>query len=348
MSEYKYYIKQIYQPVPDLVILELVDKRGWPVFHYQPGQYAMIAYKNRQGIFEDKHAFSIASSPTRKDCLRFGIRIQGPFTQGLARLRPGDEILVSGPYGRFFYDENKYFDLVLIAGGIGITPFISALNYAVDLNLSNKLSLIYSAKTARGAVFYKEIKEAIKGNPNLSALFSFTEEKGPADDKNVLYRRIDASLIQDFVGNVKGKSFFLCGPVPFMNAMVSHLMSLGVDKDQIRMEEFSMIPDDAFWPRLKNFSYALGLAIVLFVLIFNLISRSAAIAASKKYSAVSFDQTKPSAVASSAAPIIEKKISPKKIPAIKPAVPAPTIAPTPVQAPPQTMMQIPMPRTRMS
>lgn len=274
MSEYKYFLKKIYQPDTDLVILEVADKRGQPVFAFRPGQYAMISYKNSLGKTEDKHAFSFASSPTQNNYLRFGIRLQGAFTRGLLQLKEGDEIIVAGPYGKFIYDENKYANLVLIAGGIGVTPFVSALNYATDLNLNNKLSLIYSTRTIKGATFYEELKDLEKKNPNISTLYSFTDEAGLISEKNVISKRIDADIIKNFIGNTFGKTFFICGPTPFMNAMITNLLSLGVERNQIELEEFSMIPDKALWSRLKNFSYALGLAAVLFTLSYNLINKN--------------------------------------------------------------------------
>ncbi|MHB8903821.1 MAG: FAD-dependent oxidoreductase, partial [Patescibacteria group bacterium] len=271
MSEYRYYIKNIYQPSSDQVVFEAGDKNGRPIFSFRPGQYAMISYRNAKGQVEDKHAFSIASSPSRVDSIFFGIKIGGSFTRGLLNLKVGDELSVFGPYGNFCYDENKYSDLVMLAGGIGITPFFSALNYATDLKLNNKLSLIYSARTKNNATFYNEIKNLQNLNPNISTLFSFTDETDNSFDKNIINKRIDARIIKDFVGSVEGKTFFICGPSLFMAAMVVNLLSLGVSKKQIKMEEFSMIPDSAFSARLRNFSYAFAFAVLIFIISFFLV-----------------------------------------------------------------------------
>ena len=282
MSEYKYYIKKTHQPSPDQIILELGDKRGRPVFNYLPGQYMMISYRNSLGQIEDKHAFSLSSSPSRTESISFGIRIEGPFTQGLLNLKLGDEVSVFGPYGKFYYDPEKYSDLVMIAGGIGITPFFSAMNYATDLKLNNKLSLIYSARTKDGATFYNEIKNLEKINPNISALFSFTDETS-AVEPGIINKRIDAQAIQNFIGNIYGKTFFICGPSLFMAAMVANLLSLGVSRDQIEMEEFSMIPDKNLLSRLRNMSYALVFSILVFIISFVLIFKQTNAAVTKNY-----------------------------------------------------------------
>lgn len=283
MSEYRYYIKKIYQSQPDQVLIELGDPNGLPVFNFRPGQYAMISYKNSSGQTEDKHAFSIASSPTQKNSLIFGIKIQGAFTKGLLNLKEGEEIIVFGPFGEFFYDENKYSDLVMIAGGIGITPFFSALNYISDLGLKNKVSLIYTARTMRGATFYEEIKELAKNNTNISALFSFTEETAIPEDKNIIKQRVDAQIIKNYIPSVLGKTFFICGPGLFMKAMVDALLSLGVDKKQIKMEEFSMIPDASLWSRVRNISYSSSLAILLFITSYYFLTQPLSFSDDNKY-----------------------------------------------------------------
>lgn len=282
MLEYKYYIRKIFQPAPDQIVIEAGDKSGRPVFNYQPGQYAMISYRNQRGQLEDKHAFSLASSPTNVDVVCFGIKLEGAFTRGLLNLQVGDELRVFGPYGQFCYEELKYPDAVMIAGGIGITPFFSALNYANDYKLNNKLALIYSARTQAGATFYPEIKTLQAKNPHLKTLFSFTEETS-VSGANVINKRLDANIIKNFVGDVSGKTFFICGPSLFMAAMVANLLSLGVARSQIKMEEFSMIPDKNWSSKIKNISYALAFSALVFIISFSLIYKAAtAMATAKK------------------------------------------------------------------
>lgn len=268
MNEYRYYIKKSEKPVADIVVLELADIRGVPVFDFQPGQYVMISYRNGNGRLWEKHTFSIASSPLKKDSLRLGIRLMGKFTTGLAELKVGHEIYVSGPFGRFVFDEGKHSEAVFIAGGVGITPFVSSLAYATEKQLANKMSLLYSSRTLQGAVFAEEILELEGQNENMRALFSITEEKLPHKYSHIIEERISAEMIQKFIGHPFGKTFFLCGPVPFMDAMRKNLAAIGAHPNQIETEEFSMIPDTSLWLRIRNTSYAFGVAAAVFAMIF--------------------------------------------------------------------------------
>jgi len=136
-------------------------------------------------------------------------------------------------------------------------------NYANDKKLANKLSLAYSSRTFENAVFFDEIRELENANKNFSALFSITDEKIPAGAKNIINEKLDKDIIKGFVGNCQNKHFFICGPMPFMNAVKESLLSVGAGEKQIEMEEFSMIPDAGAWAKVKNFSYALGLSTAL-------------------------------------------------------------------------------------
>jgi hypothetical protein len=154
----------------------------------------------------------------------------------------------------------------MFAGGIGITPFMSILQYATDKNLPNKMHLLYSNRTVGGTSFLREIKNLEARNPNMKALFSVTDERTPVGANNFVNERFSGRIINNFIGDIHGKTFFLCGPVGFMNAIKIELLRLGASDKQIFSEEFSMIPDTGFWLKLKNFSYAAGFAGVTMLL----------------------------------------------------------------------------------
>ena len=107
-----------------------------------------------------------------------------------------------------------------------------------------------------------------EGNDNIRAIFSVTDEKLSRKYSNVMAEKINTAAIRGFVGHPYGKTFFLCGPVPFMDAMRRDLSELGVREAQIRTEEFSMMPDTSLWLRSRNMAYAVGLATAIFALIF--------------------------------------------------------------------------------
>jgi len=282
MSNYKYYLKDIAKYNNDVVVIELADATGKPVFNYKPGQYVMIAYVNEAGKLEQRHAFSIASSPSESDHLALGIKIGGPFTQGLLKLKIGAPISVAGPYGNFIFNPKKHTDLVLLAGGIGITPLLSAMTYATDNNLANKLSLLYSVRTFEGANFLNDIKQLESRNPNLRTLLSVTDKQVTTGSSDVINGRVNSQILQEFVGDIRGKTFFICGPTAFMESVKNDLLLLGVYKSRIEMEAFSMLDDKGLWPQFRNLSYAIGFSAAAVALIFYSIVNASALTKSIK------------------------------------------------------------------
>ena len=170
----------------------------------------------------------------------------------------------------------------------------------------------------------------------MSTLFSFTDEKEAAVEQGILYQRIDAKIIKDQIGNIDGKTFFICGPGLFMAAMVANLLSLGVARSQIKMEEFSMIPDNAFLPRLKDISYAMAFSFAIFIISFSSILKSSAsssAAIKKSYDPILGEKTASPSNINTPSPVTT---TPPPIKAIQPT-------PTPVYMPPAPIYTPPAP-----
>lgn len=271
MNEYKFYIKKIEQPSNDLLVLDLARPDNHEIFNFRPGQYVMLRFRNQAGVMEEKHTFSIASSPTEKDCLRLGIRISGRFTQELLKLAAGSEVIVYGPYGFFSFDESKHLNAVFLAGGIGITPFYSALAYASDKKLPNQFSLLYSSRTMKGIAFFEGLKKLEKKNPNIKTLFAVSDDRPASNMPGVINRRIDLGILEKFIETPQGKTFFLCGPPAFMKAIKECLLKFGATEEQILMEEFAMINNGSLFKKIAYVGNLAGWSVMAILLPFYLI-----------------------------------------------------------------------------
>jgi len=272
MAKHKYIVKENIMTPGDVMVLTLVPKKiGSTVFNFKPGQYAMLSFENTSGKLFPDHPFSIASAPTQKNYIRFGIKIFGNFTKTLSQLKPGDEINVSGPFGKFVFKEKKHKEIVHLTGGIGITPFVSAARYATDKGLPNRMTMLYSARTIEGATFYNELRDLDSKNPNFKAIFAITQEEISESVPYLEKGFIDNNMILKHVGPVKGKTFMLCGPPRFMQAMEENLKALGVPKKQILQEAFSTTPNLPFRENFKNLFLVYGLAGFLLVFFLNFV-----------------------------------------------------------------------------
>jgi len=236
---HKYYVIGNQRLTPTTLLLTLRKDLSDRLFSFQPGQYAAISFKNK-GRPTPARNFSIANSPTDQGILQFSIRLKGNFTNTLANIAIGDEVNVRGPFGGFVFDAERDHEAVMIAGGIGIAPFMSMIKFAATTNLSNKINLVYSARSQDDIPFSGQIKELTDRNPNIRATFAISD--GPTDKligQNVNSGRITPEIMDQTVGNsYDNKTFFICGPTPFMQAMTKLLLDKGVAAEKIMTEAF--------------------------------------------------------------------------------------------------------------
>jgi ferredoxin-NADP reductase len=227
---------------PTVLSLKLQLSEGERLFTFQPGQYAGISY--RRGFRPSAvRCFSIVSSPTEQGVLRFGIRVGGHFTHALTKLKPGDAINVTGPFGSFVFDTARHQRAVLLAGGIGITPFVSMARFAATIEAQNSLTIVHSIRNQDDAPFADELHSLTHGAHNLRVLYTVSD--GPTDklqSKQIYRGRISPETLHDAVsGDYRGVTFFICGPPPFMKSVTAMLQKQGVANNNIITEAFGQV-----------------------------------------------------------------------------------------------------------
>lgn len=208
------------------LILRPKDKR----MNFEPGEFVFVSFKNNEWIKSEHHPFSISSSPS-KEFLRISYKDLGDYTNSLRHAKPGDRVDVYGPYGEFTsYVFSPYKKQIWIAGGIGVTPFLSMLEYEVQNSDKKDIHFYYCGRESSDFVYDQEIKTTIS----------------KADD-NIEYRkfsskvdgRLTAHKLLDDIGDVSEYLVLICGPTKMMKSLRKQLISIGIDKDLIVFEEFS-------------------------------------------------------------------------------------------------------------
>jgi 3-phenylpropionate/trans-cinnamate dioxygenase ferredoxin reductase subunit len=162
--------------------------------------------------------------------IAFGIKSVGKYTNQLAELNIGKKLYIEGPYGVFTKEAQNDEPKVVIAGGIGITPFVEL----VRRYSNEKTHLIYANRTLKNAVRRNEFKKELKAN--YVDVISEEKIKEPAIHGIVDKGTLQKLLPKDAFAESK---FFICGPPLFMAAIVKSLQDFGVQKDRIFLEEFS-------------------------------------------------------------------------------------------------------------
>jgi predicted ferric reductase len=221
------------------VTLEPPEGRG--VFDYLPGQFQFITFHRGRGLPEEEHHWTVSSSPAQKDHVTSTIKELGDFTATIGQTEPGDTATVHAPFGRFSYllrpGER---DLVFVAGGIGITPLMSMLRHMRDTSADLKVLLIYANRSEDDIAFHREIEQIAGGeHPRLRVVHVISK---PGEDWQGEEGRLDREKLQRYCeGRFQGRTFYLCGPPPMIDAVVETLRELGVADDRIETEVFSFL-----------------------------------------------------------------------------------------------------------
>jgi predicted ferric reductase len=198
-----------------------------PIKRQRAGQFLFVRFPGDKTLNES-HPFTISSAPS-EDVLRLTIKASGDFTRDLFRgLDAGMEAVVEGAYGLFDYKSGGK-KQIWIAGGIGLTPFLSFLR-DMDGNLDRDIDFYYTVRHREEALFLDEIEAAAENNSRLKT--------------HIRFSAIDGTLaVEDIVeksgGDVRDHDIYLCGPLPMVQAFTQKFTTLGVPAGRIHYEEFN-------------------------------------------------------------------------------------------------------------
>ncbi len=200
---------------------------------YKPGQYFIMELDIDDP--ENSRPLSIASSPT-EDFLLFSTKIsQSAFKQKFNQLEVGETVKLQGPIGIFVLKEDTK-EVVLLGGGIGITPFRDMIKYAGDKKLPIKLTLLYSNKTPADIV-YKDEWDVFEGeNSNLKVVHTVTDYQG--SDWQGKTGRINEAMIREFCNDVNNTIFYICGPPGMVDGLSNLLKTMNIPLQNIKVEKF--------------------------------------------------------------------------------------------------------------
>jgi predicted ferric reductase len=183
-----------------------------------------------------KHPFSITSAE-HSERLMFTIRELGDFTSQIGQFSPGTPVYVDGPYGTFDLDHHEASAYVLIAGGIGIAPMMSIMRTMADRGDSRPLILFYGSPTWEDVIFRDEIAK-LEEDLNLDVVH-ILERPPDGWEGEVGYITADV-LDRHLPEDRKSWSYFICGPLPMIDAVESALGTLAIPKKRIYIEEYEM------------------------------------------------------------------------------------------------------------
>jgi predicted ferric reductase len=220
-----YTVEEVNHPNNATTEIKLRAKKGRMI--HQAGQFLFVRFPGDKALNES-HPFTI-SSPPHADLVTVTVKANGDFTRALfSNLRPGMDAIVEGAYGLFDYKTGGE-KQIWLAGGIGLTPFLSFLR-DMKGDLDRDIDFYYTVRSKEEALFVNEIEAAAKANPRFKP--------------HIRFSTVDGSLTMDHIlqnagGDVKDRHVYMCGPLPMVQAFEAKFLALGVPRERIHYEEFN-------------------------------------------------------------------------------------------------------------
>ncbi len=225
VRKYKYTVAAVREVNPAVIEIELAG--GEKNLRHEPGQFLFISFR-QPGIGAEYHPFTIASGSGSSN-LKLTIKNLGDFTAELKKLKAGASAKIEGPFGKFSYLEAPGREQIWLAGGIGITPFLSMARSLKPAG-GYRIDLFYCVRTMEEAVFIDELNEIARRDPQLRVIPFCTDIEGYLSAETVAKHCALA-----------GKEIFVCGPPAMMKGLKDQFRKLNIPADRIHSEEFALL-----------------------------------------------------------------------------------------------------------
>ncbi|HLH12066.1 MAG TPA: 2Fe-2S iron-sulfur cluster-binding protein [Methylovirgula sp.] len=203
-------------------------------FRFLPGQFVTVTIGTGKSALQ--RCYTLSSSPAETAYCEITVKREGAAWSLLHdRVKAGSRLGISGPMGRFTFDGQGAEEIVLIAGGVGITPLMSKIRFLAANKWQGRIDLLYSVKTSRDVIFAQELAELQRLFPALRLHLTLTA----ADEEWTGARgRLSAEWISARVPDIASRRVHLCGPTAMAGSVQQILHQLGVPASNIEIEAF--------------------------------------------------------------------------------------------------------------
>lgn len=186
----------------------------------------------------NRRSFSIVTAPYEQELVIATRMRDTAFKRVLKAMPKGTRVALRGPGGLFSMEEADSAPKVFLAGGIGITPFVSMLRQAAKERLAHKLTLFYSNRRPEDAAFLDELIELQEKSTSYIFVGTMTEMQKSARPWKGETGFIDKAMLERHLGGLSGAIYYMAGPPAMVEAMRAMLEGAGVKDEAIRSDEF--------------------------------------------------------------------------------------------------------------
>jgi len=227
-AQHRFRVTKVRREAPGVVSIVLRGRHTERI-DAEPGQFFFWRFLTPTGWWQ-AHPFSLSAAPSGPH-LRITIKSLGDHTSRLQRIRPGTRVLAEGPYGTFTNDRRRNPRVLLIAGGIGITPLRALLD---AFHPGDDVVLLYRVVRDEDVIFRDELSQ-FAASHNITIHIITGSEIG--DDRTDL---LGVEALRRGVPDIRARDCYVCGPPALTDAVVRRLGILGVPRSQVHFERFEL------------------------------------------------------------------------------------------------------------
>ena len=232
-------VGSIIKGTPNVKTFRLLPSSGdrFLPFTFVPGQFLNLAFWI--GGARMNRSYSISSSPTQREYVDLTVRREprGAVSRHIVDLlKVGDQIEAGGPVGKFTFTGKEADSIVLISGGVGITPMVSISRYLTEQSWPGDIFFTYVCRTPADYILADEIAALERRNPKLHVAITMTRPEGT--DWKGPRGHLTKEFLTQTVPDLTSRRIHLCGPIPMMDATKALLAEMGVPPDQLKTEAF--------------------------------------------------------------------------------------------------------------
>jgi ferredoxin-NADP reductase len=206
-----------------------------PGFTFKAGQAVDVILSGGEA-----HAFSLVSAPFEEELIVATRLRDTAYKRALAALAVGEPVAIDGPFGSLTLHKDASRAAILVAGGIGVTPFMSILRQAARERSPRDVVLLYSNRTPADAAFLDELAELARDHPRIRVVATMTEAQGSPWRGET--RFVGPVLLREVAEGLAHPVWYVAGPPAMVRATRAALESAGVDDEDLRVEEFTGYP----------------------------------------------------------------------------------------------------------
>jgi predicted ferric reductase len=221
-------VEEVVAEAPGVVSLR-IGGRGLDRLRARAGQFFLWRFLSVPGRWWEAHPFSLSALPDDGRALRITVKGVGAYTRRLADVRPGTRVLAEGPFGTFTDAVRRRDKVLLIAGGIGITPVRTLLE-----EMDGDVVVLYRVVREEDVVFGDEL-DALTRERGATLEYVVGDHAAPGGD-----RLLSAEHLHELVPDVAEREVFLCGPPAMTQVIEKSVRAAGVPRQFVHVERFAL------------------------------------------------------------------------------------------------------------